>query len=286
MLAYAQPAGPEVRVPTVDRQGTSLFYEVTALTPPWAADAPETIVFHHGVGITSDTWLEWLPALADRYRLVRFDMRGFGRSTIPPPGSAWSLDLLADDVLAVARAAAGGGRFHIVGESLGGTLALYLALRRPAALLTATLCSTSHRGTSIQRVREWRQFIGAHGMAAWSAMMMPLRMDPGQVSGGLYDWFEREQAKSSADSVLDLADLLIGTDLTAELPRIAVPTLLLSPDSSPFVPLDLSLEIHARIPRSELRIYPGVRHAIVASHGRELSLALREFLERRSPPGS
>jgi pimeloyl-ACP methyl ester carboxylesterase len=244
---------------------------------------PETIVFHHGVGITSETWLEWLPVLADRYRLVRFDMRGFGRSTVPGPGFPWSLDLLADDLLAVARAAAGDAPFHLVGESLGGTLALYLAARRPDALLTVTVCSTSHRGASIQRVHEWRDFIAAHGMTGWSAMMMPLRMDPGRVPAALYDWFEREQTKSDASAVLDLADVLVGTDLTDELGGITVPTLLLSPDSSPFVPLEVSLEIHAHIPRSEIRIYPGVRHAIVASHGRELSLALREFLERRRP---
>jgi len=269
-------------VPILDRQGASLYYEVTALAPPWV-DTPETIVFHHGVGITSETWLEWLPALADRYRLVRFDMRGFGRSTIPGPGFPWSLDLLADDVVAVARATAGDAPFHLVGESLGGTLALHLATRRPHALLTATICSTSHRGASIQCVREWRDFIGVHGMAGWSAMMMPRRMDPTRVPVVLYEWFEREQAKSDANAVLDLADLLIGTDLTDELARITVPTLVLSPDSSPFVPLEVALEIHGRIPRSEVRIYPGVRHAIVASHGRELSLALRDFLERRSP---
>jgi alpha/beta hydrolase family protein len=95
-----EPTRGRCRVPLLDRPGGgSLHYEVTALTAPWRDDPP-TIVFHHGVGITADVWLEWLPILADRYRLVRFDMRGFGRSSVPGPGFAWSLELLAEDALA------------------------------------------------------------------------------------------------------------------------------------------------------------------------------------------
>ena len=86
-----------------------LHYEVTDVTAPWHGEA-ETIIFHHGVGITSDIWLEWLAPLADRYRLVRMDCRGFGRSPIPPPGFPWSMAGLANDVLEVARAA-GAERF-------------------------------------------------------------------------------------------------------------------------------------------------------------------------------
>ena len=266
-------------MPLLDRPGGALHYEVTTLTPPWREDPP-TILFHHGVGITADTWLEWLPILADRYRLVRFDMRGFGRSTVPGRGFAWSLDLLAEDALAVARAA-GAETFHFVGESLGGTLGLYLAIHHPAALRSTTVCSASHRGGAINRVRQWRDFIEREGMEAWSAMMMPHRLDPDRVPAGLYRWFQREQAKSSADSVLDLADLLIGTDLTPALGAITVPTLLLAPDGSPFVPLEIGLEIHAGIPRSEIQIFRGVRHAIVCSHARECAGALRDFLARR-----
>jgi len=49
MPALARPHGP-------------LHYDVTA---PWRG-VPETILFHHGVGITSDIWLEWLAPFARR----------------------------------------------------------------------------------------------------------------------------------------------------------------------------------------------------------------------------
>ena len=146
--------------------------------------------------------------LADRYRIARFDTLGFGRSSVPGPAFGWTLDGLADDVVAVARAA-GADRFHVVGESLGGTVALRLGSRRPDVVLSVTAGNASHRGGSIQRAKEWREFIGARGMAAWAQLMTPLRLDRARVPDAKWQWFERVQAAADADAVLDLADLLI-----------------------------------------------------------------------------
>ena len=266
---------------TLDRPGGGLAYEVIDTTARWRPPAP-LIVFHHGIGATGEIWADWLPALVDRYRIARFDTIGFGRSGRPGPGHPWSLDGLADDVCAVAGAA-GGGPFHLVGESLGGTVGLALAARRPGALLSLTVSNASHRGGSIPRARQWREFIGAHGMAAWAEMMTPLRLDRERVSEGHWRWFERTQALASPDAVLDLADLLIGADLSPLLPSIAVPTLLLAPAQSPFVPLPVMEEIHAAIPGSELQVFTDGRHGLPCSHGEACGRALRSFLDRRGP---
>jgi len=79
--------------------GCKLDYEVTVLTPPWLADV-ETIVFHHGLGACQDIWMEWLPALVDRYRVVRFDMRGHGRSSRQSPDFRLDMERLTDDLFA------------------------------------------------------------------------------------------------------------------------------------------------------------------------------------------
>jgi len=104
---------------------------------------------------------------------------------------------------------------------------------------------------------------------------------PGAIDSMRHDWFEREQAKCSADVTLDLADMLIGADLTARLASISVPTLVLAPDSSPFVPLEVAREIHRLVPDGELQVFAGVRHGFVLSHAREGAAALRAFLARR-----
>src|SRR5207237_931201 len=107
----------------------SLYYGVVDQVAP-CKRKHEAILFHHGIGSSAGIWTGWWPSLADRYRLVTFDMRGCGRSHIPAADFAWSLDLLVEDVFAVADAA-GLQRFHLVGESIGGTAALAAALARP-----------------------------------------------------------------------------------------------------------------------------------------------------------
>ena len=266
-------------MPSIDRHGGPLDYEIIDITPPWVCD-PDTVIFCHGVATERHIWASWLPALTDRFRVVWFDTRGFGRSHVPGAGFDWSVDLLADDILAVADAA-DGRPFHLVGESLGGTVSLYLASRDPDAVRSVTAVSTSHRGGSIRKAREWRAFVAANGMAGWSKEMMADRFFPGAVSNDIWDWFDGVQCATSADSLLDLADLLIGSDFSQELGKIEAHALLLAPDSSPFVSTDLTADIHRLIPNSEIQVFPGARHGLACSHGVECSFALLDFLARQ-----
>ena len=257
----------------------ALYYEIIDLTPPWRA-APATVLFHHGVATNADIWSDWLAPLAGRYRLVRFDTRGLGRSSRPADGFAWTMAGMAADLLAVADAA-DAARFHLVGESLGGTVALYLAAHHGARLLSATGVSCAHKGGSIERVREWRAFISENGMAAWSAEMMAHRFRPGAIAQPVHAWFEAEQAAASPAVTIGLAQMLIGTDLTADLADVAVPMLLLAPDASPFVPPTVTAAMHALLPDSEMQIFAGARHGLACSHGAACAAKLLEFLAAR-----
>lgn len=217
--------------------------------------------------------------LAPHFRIVRFDTRGFGRSYHAGSKIDWSMDLLADDILSIAQQT-GTHRFHLVGESMGGTACLHLATRSDAPLLSLTCVSTSHRGNRIQRVGSWRQEVEQHGMGAWSDQMMDRRFFPGALPIVERTWFSDTQRKTEASSLLDAADLLIRTDLTEHLGRITVPTLLIAPDSSPFVPLDIPAEIHRLIPASEVVVFPKARHGLPFSHARGCADAFLSFLRR------
>lgn len=265
-------------MPKIDCNGGPLDYEIIDITPPWITE-PATVVFCHGVATDRDIWAGWLPGLTDRFRIVRFDTRGFGCSHVPGPGFDWSMDLLADDVLAIAEASES-GRFHLVGESLGGTVSLYLASRNPEALASVTAVSTSHRGGSIRKAKEWRNFVETNGMGAWSKDMMADRFFPDAIPDDIWHWFDSVQRATSPDSLLDLADLLIGSDYSEEMKNIAVPALLLAPDSSPFVSTEITADIHNLIPNSEIQVFPNARHGLSCSHGVECSFALLDFLGR------
>jgi len=256
-----------------------LYWQVEEPLLPWAG-APQTIVFCHGVAIDCGIWASWLPVLLPHHRIVRFDTRGFGRSYEPGRPIDWTLDRFADDILAVA-AAAGAGHFHLVGESMGGTVCLALATRADAPLLSLTCVSTSHRGASIQRVGTWRERATREGMAAWSTQMMDDRFVPGVLPEAAYRWFADVQQRTAVENLLDAADMLVRTDLSDALHRIAVPTLLLAPDSSPFLALEIPSDIHRLVPGSEVAVFPGVRHGLAFSHGAQCATLLQAFLGRR-----
>lgn len=266
-------------MPMIDTADGPIHYQQIDLLPPWQADRP-AILFHHGLGATSDIWAEWLPALCSRFRLVRFDCRGLGRSSVPARGFSWSLDQLAGDTLAVAQAA-GADRFHFVGESLGGIVGYHLAVHRPDVLLTMTSCNASHRGSRIEGgIDRWARLVEAEGMAGWSRMMMEARFAPGSLPADAWAWFEKVQSATPGEVNLEVSGMLRRMDIAAQLPTIRVPTLLLAGEASPFVPLDMQREIAGLIPGSELQVIAGARHGVVFSHARECARMLEAFIDR------
>jgi pimeloyl-ACP methyl ester carboxylesterase len=250
---------------------------VSDLTPPWPAEA-ETILFHHGLGASSRIWAPWLPLLAERYRLVSFDMRGHGRSVPREPGAALSLDLLVEDMFAVADAA-GVERFHLVGESIGGTIGLKAAIARAARIRTLTVSNGAHIGGSIQSIDDWKEVMDAGGMTGWSQHMMPRRFFDGAISPEMWRWYEREQASASSDVVLEAVRLLAGADLSPGLDKLRMPVLLLHGDSSPFIPVAVMADLKSRLPDARLQVFAHARHGLPFSHGKECARVLREFLE-------
>ena len=107
------------------------WYRVDDFTDPWT-QAP-WIVLMHGVAENSDAWYGWIPHLARRYRVLRFDVRGFGRSSAMPRDYDWPFERIGDD-LAELTAQLKIDSFHLVSAKVGGTMALHLqaATRMPA----------------------------------------------------------------------------------------------------------------------------------------------------------
>jgi pimeloyl-ACP methyl ester carboxylesterase len=257
----------------------SLHYEVVDQVAPWQGTrAP--ILFHHGIGASAGLWAGWFPALADAHRMVTFDMRGYGRSHIPAPGFAWSLDLMVDDLFAVADAA-GVQRFHLVGESIGGTVALAAALARPERIATLTVSNGAHLGASIQRVEAWRRQLDEGGSKAWSDAFLRDRFHDDALSPEQRSWFAAQQEKWTRDSILKALGVLIGTDLSPRLKDIRCPTLLLHPDGSPFIPVPIMADLHRLLPDAELNVIGRSRHGLPFSHAGLCASLLRAFLDRR-----
>ncbi len=270
-------------MPKLTRQACSLAYELTDIAAPWIAE-PETIVFQHGIGASQGIWAEWLPALVDRYRVLRFDMRGHGASTWTTPATRLSIDEPTDDLFAVMDAA-GVRRAHLVGESIGGTIVLNAALRAPERVSTLTVSNGAHVGAGIQSVQDWRDVIEARGMSGWSAHMMRHRFFDGAVPDAVWRWFEAGQAAADPEAIRQLLAALVGADMTDRLPSLMQPTLLLHPDSSPFIPVPVMADFKARAPDARLHVLGRAKHGMPVSHARTCAGLLRSFLDEHTARG-
>jgi len=115
---------------------------------------PILLIMGHAYG--ADMWHRTVPVLDASYRVIRFDNRGVGRSSDPP--GAYPVPLMADDALAVLDAA-GAAPAHVYGVSMGGFVALQLALDHPGTVRSLTLGCTAasaegaSRGALLARVR-------------------------------------------------------------------------------------------------------------------------------------
>jgi 3-oxoadipate enol-lactonase len=120
-----------------------------------------------------------------------------------------------------------------------------------------------------------------HGQTEWAKRMMEWRCFPGALDEGEWNWFFEQHATSSMNVTLALADLLLGADLRPELPSLKMPMLIFSPDSSPFISIDLMADIHRAVAGSEMQVVPHTKHGLPLSHGTMCASTLREFLSRR-----
>lgn len=119
-----RPEGRTVETPT----GARLHVEETG-----PADAP-ALVFVHGWGLDAGTWREARLMLAQRYRVIAFDLAGLGKSK-GPRGGVYTLEGFADDLRSVVQDAAP-RQAILVGHSIGGMTLQTFARRHPAALGT------------------------------------------------------------------------------------------------------------------------------------------------------
>jgi 3-oxoadipate enol-lactonase len=105
-------------MPFADNKGVRLFYTVEG-----REDGP-ALVLSNSMGTTHEMWQPQIAALAERFRVVRYDRRGHGQSDSPP--APYTIEELAADSLAVMDAA-GVQRAHWLGLSMGGMIGMWIA---------------------------------------------------------------------------------------------------------------------------------------------------------------
>ena len=250
----------------LDRDGYQLHWDDRG------AGSPVLLIM--GAVYSGDMWYPALDALSAEHRLIRFDNQGTGRSTLGPGPS---IEDMAADALAVLDAA-GVDSAHVYGMSLGGVLALELALAAPDRVRSLVLgCTCVLTGDKPRAPLEVND-------ALRSATREQL------VAGTLYGSACPPAARARNDEAIlrdhALPDALVAQqdalrayrgDLAA-VAGLTMPALVLHGDEDPVVPVEWGRELAATLPDSRLRVYSGAGHNYLVEMGDTANRDVLDFL--------
>jgi len=257
---------------TID--GIELHYEVVG-------DGP-LIAMTHGIGGSGEDFAPIVPGLAKRYRVLTWDVRGFGDSQRPPAGYAiarFAADLagLLDHV--------GVERAVIMGTSMGGTISQRFILDFPERTAAAVIMSTSSEVNDKGRQRWFEQAdtIERDGMAAWVRASRPAEQtDEFMAAHPELREAEERRIRNNPDSAVyaQVARAVADYNYTEELKSVRVPTLVLVGSEDKQTPPGGSVIISRMIPGAELHIIPGYGHSLPREAPETVVDLVTSFLER------
>ncbi len=204
--------------------GLRLFYEIDDWTDPWTR--PQTVLLIHGFTENTTAWHGWIPHLARRYRVIRFDQRGFGQSGPVPAEFNFSTDLLADDVVRVINRVAG-EPVHVIAAKSGGICASRLAATRPDLVRSLTLASCP---LLPPQAGGWIDHMDRLGMRSWARSTMRARMGTEMPERGI-DWWVDMMGATAISTAHAYLRWVVTIDVRPDLPKIECPTLVLTTES-------------------------------------------------------
>jgi len=261
-------------MPALEINGTTMAFDE-------AGGGRPLLLIHAGIA-DRRMWRDVMPALARQFRVIAPDLRAYGDTPIPPAPFSWTADLLALlDALDVDRA-------HVMGVSMGGQVALDLALARPdrvdhLVLVGAGISGWEHRpemavinDAEIAAVRA-----GDLDTAAWGAVRAWVdgpRRGPDAVDPELRRRvFEMQRHAYEIDN--EEAELSFQVERHREhLGEIAAPTLVLAGELDQEDILDMAPVLAGEIPGARYQVLPGVAHLPPMEEPDAFACAVLDFL--------
>jgi len=264
-------------MPTIAVNGARLHYEDSG-TP-----SRGTIVFAHGL-----LWGGWMfdaqaAALSERYRCIRFDFRGQGKSEVTAGG--YDMETLADDAAALIDALQL-GPVHFAGLSMGGFIGMRLAARKPRMIRSLTLLETSADPEPAENVPKYRQLALVArwlGLGLVANKVMPIMFgktflsDPARAA-------EREKYRKLlvGNHRIGITRAVHGVidrqPVYEEIASIECPTLVLVGEEDVATIPAKAERIAARIPRAKLVRIPRAGHSSSVEEPTAVTAALESFL--------
>ena len=271
--------------------GARIWYRITGEGEPVAQI--------HGAGFGHFNFDPATPELARHFRVVDYDMRGYGQSDRPV--QRYDMEVWADD-LAGLLDALGIERAHIHGTSMGGMIAIVFAGKHPERTASVVInCAAAKLGRAGRLIfRNWVDIArldpagpGSRTLAeliAWQAFSKEFLEAP--VAEEAVDNTQRILGDSNDVEVFTAAcQAMCEMDLRDWLPRISAPALILGGSEDIMTPWDQGPDgagqdaIYEGIPRAEKHVIMGSGHSTIFDNPEEHTRVVVEFFKRHALAG-
>jgi 3-oxoadipate enol-lactonase len=264
-------------MPETQANGIAIYYRF---------DGPEdgpVLMLSNSLGTRLEMWDPQVRALAARYRVLRYDSRGHGRTAVPD--GPYSIHLLAEDAIALLDSLSI-ERAHFGGLSKGGMIGQMLGTEHGDRISSLTLCATACR---LGPKELWNERIGTvieKGM-------------PALAEGILERWLTRDYRERATAEVEQIRKMILDTpakgyaaccaairdmDLCGMLGRIRVPTLVVAGEDDPATPPEVVREVHERISGSRFVVVPHAAHLLNIEQAETFDRTLLDFLDQQTKP--
>jgi 3-oxoadipate enol-lactonase len=241
----------------------------------------DPLLLLQGLGQGLWAWRYVMPELARRFRTIAFDTRGTGRS--PVPDEAYGITDLADDAAMILA----GRRAHVVALSMGGYVALTLALARPELLRSLVLIGTGAGGPErVQRLEHVREaFRAASGLPLdeYGRRTMPYTFAPGWGDANPERYEEILAARLEHPTPHETIDAHMQAcysfyDEGVPVEQIDAPALVVHGDEDLIVPVQNGRMLAARLPNARYVELPGRGHNLPLEEPDTIVRLVLEFL--------
>jgi 3-oxoadipate enol-lactonase len=242
-------------------------------------DGP-VVVLSNSLGTSLEMWDDQVAALATRRRVLRYDYRGHGSSSVPP--GPYSLEDLGNDLLGLLDHL-DLERVDFCGLSLGGLIGIWLGARAPERIERLVLSCTSPSFGTAEMWLERAADVRREGMDAVVDGILERWFTPEfkRQRPDRFAWMNAMLRATPPEGYAACCEAIAGRDLDDALPSIQAPTQLICGSDDPTSPPELAARMQQSIPAAELVVIRGARHLANVERPAEFTAAVTRHLDHK-----